>query len=471
MQTTELPSAVCREAFPAHPRFPQLKIASDPGLMLEIFRRHLKPVTGKRYQVQECTPVRFRYGKDGSRCVLQYLLGLVETDSGRHCHPWVTSMIYAERSRMEKVWDELKTAHPLRQIPETLRTLQPLSLIPDLQMLVQVFPYDWRLPTLPLIMSGPSPELQERLLASFGPGGWRIEEQTVEPLRYRTEMGGVVRYTLHVRDAAASRTQTKRFYVKAYHVYHSQHGERTCELLQQLCGQAGAARNDFTVVKPVVYCRERHCLVLEDAPGRSLEEVLLSGGDAISAARRVARAVAAFNQSNIPAMRRRSPQEQIGYLTRAAGLLQWACPGSSALIDEIVNQVSADLVEVPCVPIHWDLKTDHIFLDAARVTFVDLDTVSLGDPARDPAHLSAHIACRIGLSAVPPERARAVARSFVKEYFAQVPTHWRERLAVQYAIAAVESACGIFKRQEPQWPEKVTLCIDEAQQALAGGFR
>jgi len=32
-------------------------------------------------------------------------------------------------------------------------------------------------------------------------------------------------------------------------------------------------------------------------------------------------------------------------------------------------------------------------------------------------------------------------------------------------------AGGIFKRQEAEWPERVAACIEEAQQALSGGFR
>ena len=35
-----LPSAVCEGAFPDDDAFPQLKIASDPALMLEVFRAH-----------------------------------------------------------------------------------------------------------------------------------------------------------------------------------------------------------------------------------------------------------------------------------------------------------------------------------------------------------------------------------------------------------------------------------------------
>src|SRR5439155_24802864 len=98
-----------------------------------------------------------------------------------------------------------------------------------------------------------------------------------------------------------------------------------------------------------------------------------------------------------------------------------------------------------------------------RVICIDVDTVAVGDPARDPAHLLAHIVCRIGLPTMSAELARATGRAFIEEYFAHVPTGWRERLSVQYAAALMESAGGIFKRQEPRWAEQVTAAIEEAQ--------
>jgi hypothetical protein len=113
----ELPSAVCEEAFPADPDFPQLKVATDPALMLEVFRAHLKPVSEKAYDIQECTPVRFRCRPSSSRCVLQYALRLVERSSGRHCDPWITAVRYAEPGRTEEHWRELKSADSWRRIP------------------------------------------------------------------------------------------------------------------------------------------------------------------------------------------------------------------------------------------------------------------------------------------------------------------------------------------------------------------
>src|SRR5438045_514346 len=131
----ELPSAVCEKVFPSDPDFPQLKIATDPALMLEVFRTHLKPASGKAYDIEDCTPVRFRCRQSSSRYVLQYSLRLVEQSSGRHCSPWVTVVGHATPGRAEALWTELRAAGSWRRIPEALLTFELLSSIAGLRLL------------------------------------------------------------------------------------------------------------------------------------------------------------------------------------------------------------------------------------------------------------------------------------------------------------------------------------------------
>ena len=44
---------------------------------------------------------------------------------------------------------------------------------------------------------------------------------------------------------------------------------------------------------------------------------------------------------------------------------------------------------------------------------------------------------------------------------------WRKSFPLHCAGALIEVAAGIFKRQEPHWPEKVAACIEEARNALS----
>ena len=61
--------------------------------------------------------------------------------------------------KTRRKWEKLRVSYP-KDISEIISTFEPFSFIPDLRMLVQVFPYDRRLPTLPLLIAEPLPELE-----------------------------------------------------------------------------------------------------------------------------------------------------------------------------------------------------------------------------------------------------------------------------------------------------------------------
>ena len=461
--TRRAPRAAVHEAsFPADPDFPQLAVASDPQRMLELFRRHLEPAAGKRYRIEDCVPLRFRCRQSTARCVLQYTLHLLEPGTGRRCDQGVTGLLYAQKGAAERLWREMQAADPSQGIPDDWLTFQPVGFIPDLEMVVQVFPYDRKLRNLRLVLGGALRDLEPQLLARLAPGEWRVTERTMAPTRYRTELGAALNYTLQACDAATGRAATLRCFVK---VYRNDHGEHTFELLQSL-GQRGETR--YAVVRPVAYRADLRTLVLEEAPGTALQTLLRGGHDAAHALRITARAVAAFNQDDLgnATVAASSRAVQLEELRRGAAIVEWARPELAAPVRAITAAVAAGLEEVPPGPIHGDLKPDHVFLAGDRVIFIDLDSVALGDPVRDPAHLFAYVAGRVGLEALPVDEARAAARLFAAEYFEHVPGAWRRRFGLHCAGALVEVASAIFRRQEAEWPEKVAAAVVAARDCL-----
>jgi hypothetical protein len=451
-------------SFPTDPAFPQLKIATDPGLMKETFRTHLRPV-GKVYNIEDCRLTRIRYRQD-SRRILLYTLRLVEADTGHEREVQVTGLLYAEKNKAEQAWRKLQATDPRQEIPNGWLTFEPVSFVPELDMLVQVFPYDRRLPTLPLLLSGPPPELESLLLGRFEPGDWRVEAWKIEPVRYREQGGAVLRYTAKARNAATGGRSEKSFYAK---VYRHEKGEQTYQTLRTLWKQASANGEGFTVARPLAYLSDLRAIILEGAPGTPLDEILLGERDTTGAVRRVARALAAFNQGDAPATTRRHLlADQVAVLERARRLLWWACPHLRLEVESIIEGVLAGLQEVPLGPTHRDLKPDHIFVDGDRTIFIDLNTLAKSDPVLDPAYLLARLRAMPALFPIPPQRARAAAWEFAEEYFAHVPGGWQDRLPFHYAGALLKISFGLFGRQVPDWPDRIATLLEEARASLAG---
>jgi streptomycin 6-kinase len=223
------------------------------------------------------------------------------------------------------------------------------------------------------------------------------------------------------------------------------------------------------VVRPLAYLSDLRALILEEAPGTPLDEILLRDGDTTGAVRRVAQALAAFNQGDAPATTRRHLlADQVAVLERARRLLGWACPHLRLEVESIIEGVLAGLEEVPLRPTHRDLKPDHIFLNGERTMLIDLDSLAKADPVLDPAYLLARLAVMPALFPIPRERVRTAAWEFAEEYFAHVPRTWHDRLPFHYAGALLEVAHGFFRRQAPDWPGTIATLLEEAKASLAG---
>jgi hypothetical protein len=448
----------------ADPSFPQLQVAGDPESMRGVFQRHLRPLNNKAYQVRDCRLSRIRYRR-GERCVLQYTLRLAEADTGSERIQWVTGVMYADDKTRRK-WEKLRLSYP-KDVSEIISTFEPFSFIPELGMLVQVFPYDRRLPTLPLLIAEPLPELELPLLARFGPGNWRTDVWNVDPVRYRAGLGAALRLTVQGQDVATGRRIERRFYAKVYR--DEGQGQQTHQVLRELWKQARANGEGFTVARPLAYLSGLRTLLQEEAPGTSLEEILLGESDPIGVVRRVAQALAAFNQGDAPATQRQYLlADQVADLERARRLLGWACPHLRLEVESIIEGVLAGLEEVPLRPTHRDLKPDHIFVDGERTIFIDLDSLAKADPVLDPAYLLARLAAMPALFPIPRQRGRTAAREFAEEYFAHVPSTWQERLPFHYAGALLKISFGLFGRQVPDWPDRIATLLEEARASLAG---
>ena len=445
------------EELPTDPVLPQLRIAWNPDLMRDVFRSTLRPFGEDSYHIQNCRISRFRY-RQATRSIMLYELRIRESDTGHERNIWVTGVTYPG-DRARHLSNKLLSTNPERRIPMAWMPFEPVSFIPDLKMLVQIFPVDRYLPTLPMLIRG-LPHKQEHLfLGQFGAGVWRIKQWYVEPVRYRPFLGVTLRYTIDAREVESNRCKTRCFYVK---VYRDDSGKQTYELLRMFQQRFSDGKEGFTIAKPIAYLNDLRALFLEAAPGKSLEQVLLDDKDVEGAASKVARALAALHKSNIAVTSHRSREDMITRAKKNGAFIQWACPNLSMKVQEIIRALETHLKDVPSCPTHSDIKADHIFFDGSRVIFIDMDSFSLGDPVFDPASLLARLEALPNISSVSHSTAQTAARVFSEEYFANVPNSWRCRLPMNYTCAALKVALYFVQHQEPNWRTIVTKIVNKA---------
>jgi aminoglycoside phosphotransferase (APT) family kinase protein len=447
-------------------------ILQNPESMRVVFQGHLKSAAGAAFDVRSCAIDYIR--QSATRNVVQYTLDLRNVESGEAHSQIVTVASYGE-DRTQKQWTRLMRTDLNALQPVGPLTLQPVVYVPDHDLLVQVFPYDYRLPGLMQLVNGSS-DVLATLFSEFTIGAWHIETWKSEVLRYRPDMRAMVRLDVKARQRESGLTMARRGYAKVYR--EPDEGRRAFLLLQALWEQTQDADAAFSVAEPIAYVDDLQTLLLREASGDRLLHVVRrrSTAEAEAGIRRAARAVAGMHQVSLPAgllaLARREKQDQ---LADVAASLSRQEPVHATAIEELVSTIGQAMDESPQAPTHFDLKLGHILLDSDRdrVAILDFDKMAIGNPLVDVANLVATLGAEREGSQVRTERRAGLAEAFVDDYFANVPTSWRSLFPANFALAALIEAgtTGRGKRGRPEQNARagrVLAALTQAQRALAG---
>jgi hypothetical protein len=460
--------------------------SSDPeALMAQVTDgERMRGVVAQHLLAPDAPPVavvgcQVEFSRRGPRNLVQYRVTLRDPVGGDEWTEVVSGVAYAgERTR--RTWEKLQEQPPA---PANAGSrLARVAYVPELDLLLQTFPFDHRLPALKPLMTGPMPELVAPLLAHFGPGDWRLEGWESASVRYRVDLRATVRLHVRAREAATGEATARSFFAKVYDSALT--AERAWSIQREVAAALGPEHEPLTVAPLVAYLPKARILVQAEAPGMSLLHLLRTPTSEIAGAseavRRTARAVASLHRLGVAAppnriaLGRLDPQR----LRQSADLIRAARADLAPVLAEIEAGVLGGLAalgEAPVVPVHGDLKPSHVLFDQDRVVVLDLDKFAAGDAMQDVTNMLIH------LSRERPSRrkdARVLTRAFVTEYFAHAPTGWEQRLALYYAWAllgeAATAARSVARKaargvMDPARHEQLSFLVEEAQAVLAGG--
>jgi hypothetical protein len=430
--------------------------------MREVLQRHLVQTGHTSPRVIECAIANTRR-RDGARGTVEYELHLEDTTSG---HVWtqrVTGITFGG-DRTQRVWGSLQQAATSGAPNEQRSGLARFGYVPELDLLLQVFPHDYRLPALATLMAGPPPELVPALLAEFGSGNWRLAGWSAEPVQYRVDMRAILRVLVQAKDdhgAAAER----QLYAKIYR--DSDSCLRAFTAQRAVSERAEERGGALVAARPIAHLDGMRTLVTAALPGISLSKIIRRGEALVPAVQAAARATAEFHQLAVAAPAR-SPEAEIARLKEAEAFLVSKRPDLAGDVSRIVQGVIDGLDGAPAALIHGDLKPDHVLIDGDRVALIDFDLIATADPVADVAHLIAFLAR-------PQERARSrrehdddAAEIFVEAYFAQAPPSWRDRLPIYHALTSIHKAVGLCRRRGAEGQERLEAVLREGQTLLGG---
>lgn len=312
------------------------------------------------------------------------------------------------------------------------------ALLPDYQCLIELFPHDWRLPSL---RAAADPQQAWSLLAQASErvastGPLPVE---VDVVRYRPHVSCVFRYRL-LPDAGGTEPQVIG---KVYRAAGKAERVRACLEHLRRPGERG-----LHIPEPLALLTGSNLLLMEHASGRSLGRVLkdATAEEVSEVARLAAVVLATFHSLPVTGQRIAAPASDPRRLRASIARVDLVAPELAsrmlAVLDAILRRL--DTSPTPVV-IHGDFKPSQLLLDGDRVAVVDFDRAGLGDPAVDVGSFMA----QFHKEALDEERSylRRLAPLFLTAYQEHdVVDALAERARLHQSLALVRMAVRRFFR-------------------------
>ena len=269
-------------------------IGTDPVRMRAILEHHLQVPDGPPFEVVDCRP-SFTRGRE-ARSLFQYDVELTRRGRARMERTRERRCLWgaADAKGMEK----LKPAD--EDGPGEL-SIRRAAYVPDLDLILQVFPFDHGLPALEPLMTGTLAGLTAPIMGRFGSGEWLLDEWQSESVRYRVDLRASVKLTIRAIESRSGSVSERRFFAKVYGG--KDQAERAWTVQQDLAVAVRAASAPFGLAPLVAYLPEARVLVQDEVQALSLPHIIRRADPetVAEAVRRAARGIAALHRLSITA--------------------------------------------------------------------------------------------------------------------------------------------------------------------------
>lgn len=442
------------------PELKGLDICWDGDKMLPVLREALQSATSD-VRIESCQMDRLRY-RPATRAISLYKLRVRNINSDAAVSTWITGTSYPGNRAHRKL---KRIRNSVSESVNPVFDLKPFANVPELGMLLQVFPNDRALPSLSGLVTSPETYLSSPIANEFGPGDWDLYRWEVEPVRYRPFLRATLMINVAARRPGTQQIAYKSFYLKVF-----REGEADPALKKLLALRKDAARlGHYRVVEPIDYLEPLSAILFRKASGRCLQEYLLKSdaNSTVAYVQAAAEALVQFHHCAVPDLPVRTLAERLDRARKAAAFIRWSCPGENIRLNQIMSKLEIGLGVRINLPTHLDIKPDHFFVSPEGVTFLDLDSCGLSDPVFDVAMMAARLEELPLLEGASDSVVQLASQQFIRTYFDGVPSGWRARYEINLVAAKLKVALFYIQHQTHDWRSRVNGLLKACAQLLS----
>lgn len=422
-------------------RLLQLEAGLDPEMMRSVLQRRL--FGEARFRIESCRVLQVRY-KPERKCLVVWSLTISDLLTGRADEQIACAHILPEGE--SRLHFEQAAAGPLHQAGYG----RPLVHLPELEMVIRLFPNDRKLKSLARIAAAEHLKnaVVPELLARSAEPELRLVRLSHRIIHYVAEHSCTVRLEAALESPAAGALQTRTWYGKTWD---DDEGAATWRNMR--CLWESEARRDgrLLMAEPLLYQAEERTLWQAGLSGCTLADQHSSSREFLHLLARAAQAVAALHQSALPDLPEVGIHQRLSRLQQAHQLLSQMRPTTSEPVQSLLSRLEADAAQHgarPLVTLHGDLHLKNFFVTDEGVALIDFDNLRRGDPLQDVGSFIASLYFRGLLDEIPARVTKLIADEFVQAYRAAVPWNFSETELEWHIAAALieERACRCITR-------------------------
>jgi thiamine kinase-like enzyme len=399
-------------ANPFDKTLPQLTTALNPEAMISVFSKALS-ITSLGFSLESCEIGRVKY-KPQQNCLVYYTLYLKNVASQQIEKQIVCARFYAQDSysRFEKTKGEAVIQTNLGQ---------PIAHIPELKLILWVFPNDRKLHYLDQLTNAAflKNTLLPQVISAHLGQHWTIASLNHQLVHYAPEHTCTVRIQLQLETDTVTYVNKEQELTLYGKTYYNEEGLETYRLMQLLWNSKERKQGLLTIAKPLSYHPEYKMLWQRGLAGTPLLNQDLSSKAFRQVLIQIAHSIATLHQTPLDCQKKMSLSDWQEKLNHTKNLLDHLQPALAqeleSLLSEILKQAK-HLEQPPKATLHGDLHLQNFLLYENKVSIIDLDNLCEGSPWQDIGSFIAGLYYRALLEAVPISTIESLSEIFCQAY-------------------------------------------------------
>ena len=210
-----------------------------------------------------------------------------------------------------------------------------------------------------------------------------------------------------------------------------------------------------------------HALLFHWQAGRPLNDSLWNTTWGPTTFRDTGKALALLHGQDavtLPALIDQNPRDALAAAVQSIVVL---CPNLEHHVRDLARHINTSLVQSPEMrPIHGDFYADQVLLNGHRITILDLDNATWGDPAFDLGTFAAHLWRMVVNGNGTAARAVQIIESLFAGYDQQGVLPSRMQIALHTAAGLLRLAPEPFRYRRENWLQRVHALVLAAEEIL-----